>query len=43
MALYTMDMDVEKLPISKDPLLYTDANERKFTLREKKRVVMEQI
>ncbi len=41
MGLYTIDMDVEKLPVSKDPMLYLDSNERKFILREKKKKITE--
>ena len=39
MGLYTIDMDIEKLPVSKDPAVYEDLVERNYVLKEKKQKI----
>ena len=43
MALYTVDMDVEKIQTSKDPAIYKDITQRKLSLRDKKRKITESL
>ena len=43
MALYTVDMDVDKIQTSKDPDIYKDKTQRKLSLRDKKRWITESL
>lgn len=42
MGLFTVDVEMDKLPPSKDPSAY-DIDERMITLKEKKLLILEKI